>query len=56
MGMPGPLELGIILGICILLFGTKRVRQLGEDIGGAVKGFKLGAKEAEKTVKDVMED
>jgi sec-independent protein translocase protein TatA len=53
MGMPGPLELGIILGICILLFGTKRVKQLGEDIGGAMKGFRKGAKEAEEIKKDL---
>ncbi len=32
----------IILVIVILLFGTKRLRHLGEDLGTAVKGFRKG--------------
>lgn len=30
----------IILAIIILLFGTKRLRNIGSDVGNAVKGFK----------------
>ena len=33
-------QLLIILVIVILLFGTKRLKGMGADIGGAVKGFK----------------
>ena len=33
-------QLLIILVIVLLLFGTKRLRNLGGDLGGAVKGFK----------------
>ncbi len=33
-------QLLIILGIILLLFGTKKLRNLGSDLGGAIKGFK----------------
>ena len=33
-------QLLIILAIVLLLFGTKRLRNLGSDLGGAIKGFK----------------
>ena len=37
----------IVLVIVMLVFGTKKLRNIGEDLGGAVKGFKQGMKEAE---------
>ncbi|MFC3340578.1 Sec-independent protein translocase subunit TatA [Paracandidimonas soli] len=36
----------IVLVIVALVFGTKKLRNVGEDLGGAVKGFKKGMKEA----------
>ncbi len=42
-------QLLIILVIVLLLFGTKRLKNLGSDLGGAIKGFK-------KAVKDGAED
>jgi sec-independent protein translocase protein TatA len=33
-------QLLIVLAIVIMIFGTKRLRGLGSDLGGAVKGFK----------------
>ena len=45
----GPWQLLIILGIVIVIFGTKRLRSLGSDLGGAVKGFRGAMNEAEKT-------
>ena len=36
----------IVLAIILLVFGTKKLRNLGSDLGGAVKGFKEGMKEA----------
>jgi len=36
----------IVLVIVMLVFGTKKLRNLGSDLGGAVKGFKDGMKEA----------
>lgn len=38
-------QLLIILVIVLLLFGTKRLRGLGGDLGGAIKGFKKAMKE-----------
>ncbi|RUO67013.1 twin-arginine translocase TatA/TatE family subunit [Idiomarina ramblicola] len=35
-----PWQLLILLVIVVLLFGTKRLRNLGSDLGNAVKGFK----------------
>jgi sec-independent protein translocase protein TatA len=38
-------ELVIILVVVLLLFGAKKVPQLGEGLGKAIKGFKQGIKE-----------
>jgi len=35
----------IILAIVLLLFGTKRLKNLGTDLGSAIKGFKSAVKE-----------
>ena len=35
----------IVLVIVMLIFGTKKLRNVGQDLGGAVKGFKEGMKE-----------
>jgi sec-independent protein translocase protein TatA len=35
----------IVLIIVMLVFGTKKLRNIGEDLGGAVKGFKEGMRE-----------
>ena len=35
----------IVLVIVMLVFGTKKLRNIGEDLGGAVKGFKEGMKD-----------
>jgi sec-independent protein translocase protein TatA len=36
----------IVLVIIMLVFGTKKLRNIGSDLGGAVKGFKDGMKES----------
>lgn len=38
-------QLLIILVIVVVLFGTKRLRNLGGDLGGAIKGFKSAVKD-----------
>jgi sec-independent protein translocase protein TatA len=45
----------IVLVIVMLIFGTKKLRNIGQDLGGAVKGFKDGMKEstAEKPAEQV---
>ena len=37
----------IVLVIVLLVFGTKKLRNIGSDLGGAVKGFKEGMKEGD---------
>ena len=41
----------IVLVIVMLIFGTKKLRNVGQDLGGAVKGFKDGMKDATATDK-----
>jgi sec-independent protein translocase protein TatA len=38
--MPGIWELLIILAIALLIFGGKRLKNIGSDLGSAIKGFK----------------
>ena len=47
MGIGGisPVQLIIILVIVLLIFGTKKLRNFGGDLGGAIKGFKKAVKE-----------
>lgn len=59
MGLGGisPWSLLLILGIVLLLFGTKKLKGLGGDLGGAIKGFKSamsddGAKKVEQQEDD----
>jgi len=40
-------QLLIILAIVLVLFGAKRLRNVGGDLGGAIKGFKQAMKEDE---------
>ena len=37
----------IVLVVVLLIFGTKKLRNIGSDLGGAVKGFKEGMKSSE---------
>jgi sec-independent protein translocase protein TatA len=50
MGIEGisPFRLLIILAIVLVLFGGKRLRTLGEDLGGAIRGFKNAMQEGEQ--------
>lgn len=51
-----PMQLLIILLIVALIFGTKKLRNMGGDLGGAVKGFKKALKDEDKPdTKNTME-
>jgi len=54
----GVTELLIILAIVLLLFGPKRIKTLGSDLGSAIKGFRTAVKEEDKkpTVERNIED
>jgi sec-independent protein translocase protein TatA len=54
--MPGPMELIIILVIVILVFGGKRIKNLGSDLGGAIKGFKKSVKDTDEDIKKISKN
>ena len=46
-------QLLIVLLIVVLVFGTKRIKNIGGDLGGAIKNFRKGMNEAEKIEDDL---
>jgi sec-independent protein translocase protein TatA len=44
----------IFLVIIVLIFGTKKLKNIGSDLGGAVKGFKDGMKDSDKAAADAQ--
>jgi len=60
LGGISPWSLLIILVIVVVIFGTKRLRNAGGDLGGAVKNFKdsmkTGENEAKNATKEAIED
>lgn len=48
----GVTELLIILAIVLVLFGAKKLRNIGGDLGGAIKNFKSAMKEEENNSAD----
>ena len=48
-------QLLIVLVIVLLLFGTKRLKNIGSDLGGAIKGFKKSMNQAENETSEKME-
>jgi len=51
----GVTELIIILVIVLVLFGAKRLKNVGSDLGSAVKGFKTAIKDEETKPKEHIE-
>ena len=49
-------QLLIVLAIVLLLFGTKRLRNMGTDVGGAIKNFKTAVKKEESEAADSTSD
>ncbi len=52
VGGIGIWQLLIILLIVVLLFGTKRLKSIGSDLGNAVKGFRSAMTDSDKTTED----
>ena len=50
MGLGGisPVQLIIVLVIVVLIFGTKRLKSIGSDLGSAMKGFRRAMSEDDK--------
>lgn len=51
----GPWQLGIILLIVLAIFGTKKLRGMGSDLGGAVKGFRSAMNDADKAADEASD-
>lgn len=51
-----PSHIIILLIIVVLIFGTKKLRGAGRDLGEAVKGFKDGMKSDTETASKSLED
>ena len=49
-------QLLIILAIVVMLFGTKRLRTLGSDLGSAVKGFRKSMTDDEAAAEEKPDD
>ncbi|MCH8100942.1 MAG: twin-arginine translocase TatA/TatE family subunit [Proteobacteria bacterium] len=52
----GPVQLLIVLVIVLAIFGTKRLRTLGSDLGSAVKGFRSAMSEADQETTEQLGD
>ena len=52
----GPWQLLIILVIVLAIFGTKKLRSLGSDLGKSVKGFRSAMSEAEETADQISDE
>ncbi|MDH3304021.1 MAG: twin-arginine translocase TatA/TatE family subunit [Gammaproteobacteria bacterium] len=51
----GPVQLLIVLVIVLAIFGTKRLRTLGSDLGSAVKGFRSAVNDADEKTEQLSE-
>ncbi len=55
MGSLSITHLLILLAVVVLIFGTKKLRNIGSDLGGAIKGFKEGMKSEDEQPKQVQD-
>ena len=46
----------IVLLVVVLIFGTKKLRSMGSDLGGAVKGFKEGMRTDGESIRQISDD
>ncbi len=55
-GLFQPLHLLIIAGIALLVFGPKKLPELGKGFGDAIRGFKAATKGEAETPKPIRDD
>lgn len=56
IGNIGVPQLIILLVVVMLVFGTKKIRGLGGDLGSAIRDFRKGMNETESAVEDAVQD
>lgn len=54
--MPGPTELFVILAIALVIFGGKKLRNLGGDLGGAISEFKTSLNEKDDEAEETTSE
>ena len=54
--MPGGIELAVIVGVVILLFGGKKIPELAKGLGKGIKDFKSAVKDDEKKEEEKVAD
>lgn len=54
MGLSVP-HLLVVLAIVVLVFGTRRLKNVGADLGDAIKGFRKAVKESEQAEQEAVE-
>jgi sec-independent protein translocase protein TatA len=54
--MPGGIELAVIVGVVILLFGGKKIPELAKGLGKGIKDFKSAVKDDEKKEDEKVAD
>jgi sec-independent protein translocase protein TatA len=52
----GPWEIAIVLVIALLIFGPKKLPDLGQSLGRSITGFKKGLKESSEEVKAALKE
>src|SRR5665811_1412041 len=53
-GWIGPWEIAVVAVVALIVFGPKRLPELGSSLGRAITGFKKGLKETEDEVRDAV--
>lgn len=53
---PSLMQLLIVLAIVVLLFGTKRLRNIGSDLGSAIRGFRSSIKDEDSSAEQKPAD
>ena len=52
----GPWEIGIVLVLILLIFGPRKLPELGKSLGKSIRGFKTGMKESQDEVKSAVSE
>jgi sec-independent protein translocase protein TatA len=56
IGMPGPLEVILILVVILVLFGAKRLPELARSLGRSLGEFKKGRQEGERSLSELDDE
>jgi len=52
----GPWEIGIVLVLILLIFGPRKLPELGKSLGKSIRGFRTGMKESQDEVKTAVSE